>query len=448
MDQTIVLSRRSMVLDTQTIYVFIPGKNWKLSLAEVVSFLAARNYHYEVCELTKAFFTVSVDEGLGASVIADLGGFIKIGRVAATVSTRAVEEAFLRKDREAESQVREGLSSSRVADEMLETASGKFVFGVSVYFTERSFQLVSKIMQRFLGSFVKHELAARGKRSRFMGFPRRREQPQLSHVEVLKKGLVERKAEILFCVGKERTVVSTTVAVHNPFEFQKRDVGKPKQRKIFAISPRLARIMVNLASCTSGKLLLDPFCGVGTILQEALLTRARVVGLDLNPWCIQATIENLEWLKKEYALKEAEYTILQGDARTLTHKIEHEVDCIATEPDLGPALRHVPTTPYATKVIDKLEPLYYSFLEGAYRILKRGGRLVLTTPYIRARSGKPVTMPIGEKAVGIGFKRVHPFRKEIFAEDGKARENLIGMASLVDAEKKHKIGREIHVFQK
>jgi tRNA G10 N-methylase Trm11 len=281
-----------------------------------------------------------------------------------------------------------------------------------------------------------------------MGFSKNRKHPQLSPVEVLKKNLVEHKAEILFCIGEKRTLMSTTVAVHNPFEFQKRDVGKPTQRKIFAISPRLAKIMVNLASCTSGKLLLDPFCGVGTILQEALLTKAEVVGLDINPWCVQATRENLEWLKREYALKEAEYKILQGDARRLTDKIKHEVDCIATEPDLGPALRHVPTTPYATKIIDKLEPLYCSFLEGAYRILKRGGRLVLTTPYVRARSGKPVTMPIGEKAGGVGFKRVHLFRKGVFATDSKVSENLTGMTAFVDAEKRHKIGREIHIFQK
>jgi tRNA G10 N-methylase Trm11 len=299
-----------------------------------------------------------------------------------------------------------------------------------------------------VGSSIKRELAAHGKKSKFMGFSRNREYPQLSPVEVLKKNLVENKAEILFCIGKKQTLVSTTAAVHNPFEFQKRDVGKPNQRKIFAISPRLARIMVNLASCTSGKLLLDPFCGVGTILQEALLTKAKVVGVDINPWCVKAAIENLKWLKREYALKEAEYTILQGDARRLTEKIAQEVDCITTEPDLGPALRHVPTTPYAAKIIDKLEPLYYSFLEEAYRILKKTGRLVLVTPYIRARSGEPVTMPIGEKAIDVGFRRVRLFQEEVFAKDSNVQENLKEMASFVDAERRHKIGREIHIFQK
>ena len=112
-----------------------------------------------------------------------------------------------------------------------------------------------------------------------MGFSKDRKLAQLSHVEVLKKNLVENKAEVLFCVGKEETWVANHRAVHNPFEFQKRDIYKPIQRKIFGMPPRLARIMVNLSACTPGKVLLDPFCGVGTILQEALMERAN------GSWC-------------------------------------------------------------------------------------------------------------------------------------------------------------------
>jgi tRNA G10 N-methylase Trm11 len=437
-----------MSLANQETFVFIPGKNWRLSLAEVISFLETGNHKFEVSELTKAFFTVGIDKGLSASVIADLGGIIKIGRIATNVATKIVEEAFLQKNKEAQGRVKMSLSSSRIVDEMLETSSGKSVFGVSVYSGEWSFQPVSKIAQRFLGSSLKHELAVHGKKSGFMGFPKKRRQPQLSHVEVLKKGLVERKAEVLFCIGKKQTVVSTTIAVHNPFEFQKRDIGRPVQRKIFAIPPRLARIMINLASCTSEKSLLDPFCGVGTILQEALLTKAKVIGIDLNPWCVKAARENLDWLKKEYALDEAEYTVLQGDSRRLTNRIQQEVDCIATEPDLGPALRHIPTTPYATRIIDKLKPLYYDFLEEAHKTLKKEGRLVLVTPYIKTRSGKPVTMRIEEKALSVGFKRVYPIQRDRFAEEGIAHENLTKMASFIDVGEKHKIGREIHIFQK
>ena len=432
----------------QTTHVFIPGKNGKLSLAELVSFLEAREIKFKICAFSKAFFAVNSENKADAAAIADLGGIIKIGDVATEFATEIVEKAFLQKDKQAQEQIRNSITSNIPIDEMFELASGKSVFGVSVYCTEKALRSVSKIMQRFVGSSLKRELAAHGKKANFMGFSKNREQPQLSHIEVLKKNMVENKAEILFCVGINQTVLATTVAVHNPFEFQKRDIGKPNQRKIFAMPPRLAKIMINLASCTPGKTLLDPFCGVGTILQEALLAKAKVFGVDINPWCVKAAEENLEWLKKEYALKEAEYTVMPGDARRLKDKIEQELDCIVTEPDLGPALRHMATTPYATKIIGKLEPLYYSFLKEAYKLLKRDGRLVLVAPYIKTRSGKPVTMQIGEEAVKTGFIKVHLFQRRVFAEDSGVQENLMEMASFVDVEERHKIGREIHIFQK
>jgi tRNA G10 N-methylase Trm11 len=429
--------------------VFIPGKNWILSLAELVSYLEARKTRFEVFSFSKDFFLVRVEGDEDSGAIADLGGFIKIGNETAAFSTENVRMAFLQKSREAQAQVSRDVAASSLISGMLEKASGKTVFGVSVYCAEKSLRPVSRVIQRFVGSAVKRELAACGKKSKFMGFSKDRKFPQLSHIEVLKKNLVENKAEILFCVGKEQTSVATTIAVHNPFEFQKRDVGKPVQRKIFALPPRLARIMINLAACTEGRVLLDPFCGVGTILQEALLSEAKAIGVDINRWCVEAATRNLEWLKDEYALENAEFRVLQGDVHRLSEKIGwNQVDCIATEPDLGPALRQIPTTSYAMRIVEKLEPLYYGLLEEAYKVLKTDGRLVLTSPYIKTRSEKPVTMGIEGKAVEIGFERVYPFKRELFAEGAVVPENLMAMASFVDAEERHKVGREIHVFQK
>jgi tRNA G10 N-methylase Trm11 len=207
--------------------------------------------------------------------------------------------------------------------------------------------------------------------------------------------------------------------------------------------------MVILGACTEGKVLLDPFCGVGTVLQEALLAKAKVVGVDINRWCVDASARNLNWLKDEYGLENAEYRVLQGDVRRLSQKIGWEqVDCVATEPDLGPALRQVPTTSYAVRIAEKLEPLFYSLLEEAYKVLKSGGRLVVVSPWIKTRSGEPVTMRIEEKAVELGFERVYPFKREVFVADAVVPGNLMSIASLVDVEERHKIGREIHVFQK
>ena len=428
--------------------LFISGKNWKLSLAELASYLKARETKFEVQFFSKEFFAVNVEEGFGASVIDDLGGTIKIGEAKAQFPTLIVKEAFLERNKQAQSQIAASIATSGIVDGMAKSAE-KVLFGVSVYCTEKTPRPLSWVIQRFIGSTVKDELAGYGKKSKFMGFSKDRRFAQLSHIEVLKKNLVENKSEVLLCIGKEETWVATTVAVHNPFEFQKRDIYKPNQRTIFGIPPRLAKIMVNLSACKPGKVLLDPFCGVGTILQEALLARAKVVGVDVNPWCVKAANENLEWIKREYNLEDTEFRVVQGDIGRLTEKIGQEtVDCVVTEPDLGPALRQVPTGPYALKIIQKLEPLYFTFVEEAYRVLQNGGRLVLVTPYIITRSGQSVTMPIGEKLENLGFRRIQPFSKDMFSKDAIGLEELIDASSLVEVDERHKICREIHIYQK
>ena len=428
--------------------IFVSGKNWKLSLAELTAYLRIREIKFQVQYFSKEFFTIEVGEGLDALAIDDLGGTIKIAEEKTKLQTEILKQAFLDKNKQAQSQITQALASSSLVDEMAKSAD-KVLFGVSVYCSEKTLRPLSGIIQRFIGSAVKDELAGYGKKSKFMGFSKDRMFAQLSHVEVLKKNLVGNKGEVLLCVGKEESWIAVTTGVHNPFEFQRRDVYKPNQRIIFGMPPRLARIMVNLSGCKPGKVLLDPFCGVGTILQEALLERAQVIGVDVNSWCVKAAEENLDWLTREYSLKATDFRVIQGDVGRLAQKVGQEtVDCIVTEPDLGPALRQVPTGPYAQKIIQKLEPLFFGFSEAAYKVLKNGGRMALVTPYILSRSGQEVTMPIGEKLESIGFKRVEPFSKDMFATDAKGTEELMELHSLVEMDERHKIGREIHVYEK
>ena len=430
------------------IELFISGKNWMLSLAELTSYFRARKIRFEVEFFSGQFFVLSFEKEFESSAIVDLGGMIKIGEVKAKFPTGTIKEAFLKKDKIAKSQIIEFLASSGLVERMIKSEE-KMLFGVSVYCTESTLSSSSMVIQRFVGSAIKDELAGLGKKSKFIGFSNDRKFSQLSHVEVLKKNLVENKTEILFCIGRTETWVATTVAVHNPFEFQKRDLYKPNQRKIFGMPPRLARIMVNLSMCLPGKVLLDPFCGVGTILQEAMLETAIVVGMDVNPWCIKATSENLGWLKREYGLENSDFRVLQGDVGKLVEKIGQEtVDCIVCEPDLGPALRQVPTGRYAEKIVQKLEPLYFGFIEQAFRVLKPNGRLVLVTPYIKTRSKQAVTMPISEKLNNLGFKKSYLFSKDMFSQSAGGLQRLVNASSLVEMDKQHIIGREIHIVDK
>jgi len=432
----------------QAEYVFIPGKNWRLSLAEVVAFLTTRTVRFKVVELSKSFFVLASDISPHLTAVNSLGGTIKVGRVLSKSSSEVVRDAFLGRDKQAQEEIRQKLSSNSVFDQLFEKPPQKLMFGVSVYFESPFFLTFSKRIQRFIGGSLKNELASRGVRARFMGFQKNRRAPQLTHVEVLRKRLTGNGTETLFCIGRRQTFVSKTADVHDPFQFQRRDISRPVQRKIYTIPPRLARVMINLSGCLPEKTLFDPFCGVGTILQEALLSGARVMGMDIDPWCVEASRTNLEWLKNQYAIKEPKYSVFLGDSRKLTVKIGKEtIDCIATEPDLGPPLLHFPTESYAKRITNKLEPLYFDFLDGAREVLRPGGNLVFVTPWIRTRSGGFITLDLHGKAKSLGFRTVPPFREEIFGDNVRYTE-MSPELSLVDVGTGQKIGRKINVLQK
>ncbi len=430
------------------LYAFIPGKNWRLSLEELRAFFKTTSRQFSVVTVSPTFFVIRIDGKLEPDLIKNLGGILKIADVKSSMTADSLVDAFKRTKQKAREEIKVQLSKQNVSAKIFPEPPKQELFGISVYTTNTDLIASSAKIQRFLGVYLKSELKARGQKSRFMGFPRKRRVPQLTHVEVLKKRLVENSAEILVCIDTE-AFFARTFGVHDPFEFQKRDIARPIQRPIFSIPPRLARIMVNLAGCTVGKTLLDPFCGVGTILQEALLSRTNVLGIDINDQCISATRRNLDWLVKEYKIDVSmnKYEISQGDARSLSGQIgESAVDCIATEPDLGPPLRHLPTEASAKKIQEKLTPLYDDFLRESSKILKTQGKLVFVTPYIRTRTGKFVGMNLKIMTYMNRFSRIMPFNPTIVEDH--VSEVLRTSSSIIDMGERHRIGREIHTMEK
>ena len=71
---------------------------------------------------------------------------------------------------------------------------------------------------------------------------------------------------------------------------------RPRKRPVFhpsTMQPKLARCIVNLARPPEGATLLDPFCGVGGILLEAVAIRCLAIGADADPRMIRGARTNL-----------------------------------------------------------------------------------------------------------------------------------------------------------
>ncbi len=389
------------------LFAFILGKNPELSAAEIVSYIFSRSGDFSVLAYEKEFLVLEIKSNLLPKVD-DLGGTIKICKVLHVAETIP--------DLDAKS--------------FFNLSKNSINFGLSFYNVPVWEPLNETLSEKF-----KKQLREEGVKAGIVHLPEGRS--FLTHVETINKKLVE-NGEAVFCFSRGKYFIGKTIQVHNPFEFQKRDVGRPDQRPIFSIPPRLAKIMVNLLGITEG-IVLDPFCGIGTILQEAVLNGFDIRGTDLDKNCIASARKNLEWLKKEYSieLKELDKKIISGDSRHLSKYFEKEsIDGIATEPYLGPPLRGHIDKAQANKIISGLEELYRKTLQEAHKVLKPGGRVCIISPKIKMKNSG-VGLDMEKLATETGYKTIDSLK------------NTIPHAfPLTDSEERHRLIGEINVLEK
>ncbi|MCW1930231.1 MAG: RsmD family RNA methyltransferase [Candidatus Kerfeldbacteria bacterium] len=170
---------------------------------------------------------------------------------------------------------------------------GKNVFGVSLYSDQSPKERMSAV--RHIGMSLKRSLQASERSVRFV----QSQDPTLSAVIVTKEHLIAKGCDLCIVRDGKQTLFARTVAVQPFEEFSHRDYGRPgRDSKSGMLPPKLARMMVNLSGATQHSVLLDPFCGSGTVLQEALLMGIeRVYGSDVSGKAVDDTMRNLEWMK-------------------------------------------------------------------------------------------------------------------------------------------------------
>lgn len=165
---------------------------------------------------------------------------------------------------------------------------------------------------------------------------------------------------------------------YNYTSIKKRDMQKPIRREELAISPRLAKILINLSGAKKNNLLLDPFCGVGGILQEALLMDINVFGNDIDREAINFSFQNLSWLSKEFIIKR-KYILERRNALNIPNK---RFDAIATETPLGDLLKKKPNDDKAKKIINDFEKFIIPILKHLKEIKKQNANISITFPKI------------------------------------------------------------------
>jgi tRNA G10 N-methylase Trm11 len=195
--------------------------------------------------------------------------------------------------------------------------------------------------------------------------------------------------------------------VCNYEELEKRDMEKPVRREKLAISPRLAKIMINLSKAKPGDVLLDPFCGIGVIVQEALRLGMNTIGIDKDSEAIEGIKKNLAWEK----FPQNRYQLINGDSRFIKIK---RANVVVSEPDLGKVLGKVPSEQTAREMLKEYEKLIIIVLKNFKKSVS--GRIVLTAPFIQ--TNKKRLRCNKEKIIEqTGLKLVEGFPIEEFRKD-------------------------------
>lgn len=366
-----------------------------------------------------------------SDLMRQLGGTIKLGVVISEESEQNPE-------------IFGGICSELIAARVMGT--GKITFGVSAYTVSRKgAQGYGGRSLKTLGKAAKEHLAETGRPVRFV--PLKDNERSLSSASVAhNKLLQENGVELVLLVGDGHTLIGITGAVQAFEEYSKRDWDRPqKDMGVGMLPPKLAQMMINLAHISHNKHLkiVDPFCGFGTILQEALLLGySNAWGSDLSQEMAAASKKNLAWFAQQKNLHINYSHIAACDARNLSrlHK-PNTIDAIVTEPYLGPVRTKKSTLQNLAPIISSLSALYSGFLKEAHPLLKNTGTLVMVWPVWISQTEKTF-LPLYEKLASLGYQAEN-LRREV-----APNKNITDRGTILIAREGQHVGRELIVLQK
>lgn len=224
----------------------------------------------------------------------------------------------------------------------------------------------------------------------------------LSSAQVYHNHLTDQRAwELIFVPDGSKTIIAQTVRVQDINAYTRRDRQRPKRdSKVGMLPPKLAQTIVNLATgplaaeqlssiCDIpadapvqipqlNQTILDPFCGTGVVLQEALLMGYQAYGSDLEPRMIDYSQHNLDWLTSIYNLEARSYNLETADATN--HHWQSPIDFIAAETYLGRPFTTQPDREILEQTVTECNLIIKKFLRNLAPQVPAGTRLCLAVP--------------------------------------------------------------------
>ncbi len=383
-------------------YAFILGNHPEISIAELGSFFGDKvsinpvnKIAFTECELPSQFTNAG-------DFLKILGGTITIMKVLnERVGSKELTEVV----------------AEHVKGAMGDTTS-KFPFSIDVH--PESNATTPYIKQFTIG--VKKHLTKEGKRSEFWNNNFR----NINRVFAVKNHLLEKGiAFALLPRGNSEFMVCQLVALQDVEDYADRDYGKAERdNKSGMLPPKLAQIMMNLAifnraygvtfdeSRRARVTVLDPFCGSGTVLMEALLRGFSTFGSDISEKAVEQSKTNVDWLRQARTISPAAGAMVLHKSALELSKKDCELACpditgiaVVSEPFLGPPMREEPSDAVLDKVMYELSDLYVGFFKNMSKWLPAETPIVCVFPCWRRAGGgiAKLSSRVVEKITSLGY---------------------------------------------
>lgn len=278
---------------------------------------------------------------------------------------------------------------------------GKFTLGLSVYGIDvRLKQLEATLLQ------TKKLVRKSGRPVRVVP----NKELALNSAQVLHNKLTYKGAwELIFIKDGAKTWLAQTLFVQDIEAYGARDQARPaRDARVGMLPPKLAQIMLNLSA---GPLrpsaedlarirVLDPFCGTGVVLQEALLMGYSVMGTDIDERMVEFSKKNIRWLFDKQPALEGGVDIEAADA---TGYKWPGFSTITSEVFLGRPLASLPPPDKLKEIISDANLITKKFLQNLAPQLKDDRAICLAVPAWRKPSGELIDLPVLDKLTGMGY---------------------------------------------
>lgn len=246
---------------------------------------------------------------------------------------------------------------------------GKPKLGVSGYGTGKAFlpSFLSALKKRF--EEVRIENAHGENMSSGQAFERK----------LLRKGF-----EFLVWQSGDSFLLGRTRAMQNLRNYTLRDRKKSfRDAEMGMLPPKLAQQLINLSN-PGNKVVIDPFCGSGTVCAEAAISGWKTVGSDMMSERVKGAKENFKFLAEKFRYDEGSGKFLTRDA-TQFEWAKFPNSVVATEGFLGENFTKQPSRSEAEKQVIEVLKMWDSFWQNA----KDGGprRVACCVPLWHLLSG-------------------------------------------------------------